>query len=1190
MFLKRLDVFGFKSFADRIELEIAPGVTAVVGPNGSGKSNISDAIRWVLGEQSARSLRGAKMEDVIFSGSQARKAVNFCEVTLTLDNRERVLPLDYAEVSVTRRVYRSGESEYLINKSPCRLRDISELFMDTGVGREAYSIIGQGRIEEILSNKSDERRGVFEEAAGIVKFKWRRREAERKLAEADQNLLRIQDILSELDGQVLSLEKKAEIAKQYKQVVGEVERLHIMVLAADIHDLAQKRMAMIAEQDALQAKLILQEQKEAESEDQISDIKAQFDDVETEYSALSSKFIDATSAMEQCEANRRVSVERQEHMIAQVESLREQRVRVIASQASLKKNVELNEHQVSVLEQQVRTLREEVRVKLDEQDGHGVIALLRSKIAESRASMIEVMRRQASDRNEQKTLSQERTKHVQKLERYDRDIVELDTLITQLQKNAEDLNSDRQALELSSKDVAIQSEALYDELLKEEQYLSQVGVTAEQLERHKVEIVSRHRTLQDLQSDLDGYASGPKAILRSKQRAELQGIHGVIADLVQVSKEYEIAIEIALGGSLQHVVVETESDARAAIEYLKKRQLGRATFLPLVTITGRKLAVRDVQTMSNIDGFLGVASDLVQTDTKYQAVIESLLGNVVIAKQLAQANVIAKMMQYRTRIVTIAGDVVNPGGSMTGGSTGRRGTTLLGRAREIQLLEEQMQEITIKLDSVQMNKKNSQVNVKTLRDKREKLQTELGRLVEQVRAYDLKQNMLIAECKTVESKRQALEQEREFVTDELSICETQLDALASALQVISEEGARSESELKALEDHMLQEEARVIGHHDLLTDLRVSLAEQEEALRGAIVAGDQLSLQLDALRVESERLDGEQQKMILRMGELSQVLQEQERLATEAIAARSEVSKLLESVRMIRTSLLQQIEASDHFSQAIRAESLKLRQKVHQVDVHLSKLDGELETKTESLRNDYELGFELAQQRYPLIEPLDVARVQLADLKRQLDALGEVNILAIEEYEQVRERQLFLQTEASDLTHAREQLQALISDIDSEMSTRFMESFADIRRHFREVFASLFEGGQADVFLLDEANPLQSGIEITAEPPGKKMQTLSLLSGGERALTALALLFAILHVKPVPFCVLDEVEAALDEANVSRFADYLQSFARQTQFVVITHRRGTMEAADVLYGVTMQDSGISKLVSVRVLEEETASA
>ncbi len=1190
MFLKRLDLYGFKSFADHIELEIAPGVTAVVGPNGSGKSNISDAIRWVLGEQSARSLRGAKMEDVIFSGSQTRKSVNFCEVTLTLDNRQAILPVDYAEVSVTRRVYRSGDSEYLINKTPCRLRDIAELFMDTGVGREAYSIIGQGRIEEILSTRSDERRGVFEEAAGIVKFKSKRREAERKLTEADQNLIRINDVLAELEDQVESLAHKAEIAKKYKETFRFAERLHIMVLAAEIGELSLKRSAFVVEVTALQQKFTMQEAKEAESVANLARIKNEFEKVEVEFADLSQQFVEATARVEQCEADRRVTFERQEHTLVQLEELRNQRERIASQQVSLEASMTENQEQLSELERRVDQLRKEVRSKLDEQDGHGVIAQLRSRIAESRAVMIEVMRRQATERNEQKTLLQERDKRLQMLERYSGELVGFETAAKRLRESGAQSAQQIQQFEEAAKELGLQLESIYHDLEKEEQTLAQCVATIERLERQKIDISSRHRTLQELQRDLDGYASGPKVILRARQKEELSGIYGVVADLVRVAKDYELAIEIALGGSLQHVVVEMENDARLAIEFLKKRQLGRATFLPVSAISGRRLSSRDYHMIAQEQGFVGLASDLVETEPLFKAIVESLLGHVVVTEQLAQANGIAKLLHYRVRIVTIGGDVVNTGGSMTGGSTGKRGVALLGRAREIEALQEQAHKVSTQLENVKRNQRECIEQVRALRNQQATIQAELGRIMEQVRAKELGQNRLDAESKALDGRIQLIMQEKELMQAELRSYDVQLSELESTLQTISNEGNHCETEIKALEEEMVGEEAKVSGHTHALTELRVTLAEQEEALRGKQSAREQLAAQMAALSAESERLDREQQTTIARVTQLQEKLQVDEQNAGEALQARKRLGLVVEAQRNDRASLLQQMESSDHFCQVIRAEAGRLRQKVHQIDVSLSKLDGELETRSGNLRSQYELGYELAQQRYPLEESLDRARMKLGSLRAELDELGDVNIGAIEEFDRVSERCVFLQSEASDLIQAKEQLSSLIADIETEMAHRFIDMFEKIRIHFREVFQSLFQGGKADVFLVDESDPLQTGIEITAEPPGKKMQTLSLLSGGERALTALALLFAILHVKPVPFCVLDEVEAALDEANVSRFAQYLQSFASKTQFVVITHRRGTMEAADVLYGVTMQDSGVSKLVSVRVLEEETASA
>lgn len=1190
MFLKRLDLLGFKSFADRIELEIAPGVTAVVGPNGSGKSNIADAIRWVLGEQSARTLRGAKMEDVIFAGSQARKPVNFCEVSLTLDNSDAVLPVDYGEVTVTRRVYRSGDSEYLINRSACRLRDIAELFMDTGVGREAYSIIGQGRIEEILSTKSDERRGVFEEAAGIVKFKLRRKEAERKLGDAEQNLLRIRDLVVELADQVAPLADQALVAREYKAVLAQQRTLQIAVLAADISELSANRAESVRQLEAWQVELLTAQDQEVGAQQQLAVLRAAAEGLEREFTDLQEGLVAVTGQVEKCEADRRVALERQEHAITGLEELRLKRERLEGEADSCDRTVAAADVQVDELQTRVSALREELHRRITDQDGQGLMAALRDRLADARAGLIELMREQAALRNELKNLESAQAQTERRKERIAEDRTAVLAECDRLQTEQALVKEQAVLLQVSAAEMRQATARIENGLGRAQDELGEVLAGLEQHERQHLEVVSRLRTLQDMQVDLDGYAGGPKAILQAHRRGVLKGVHGAVADLLTVPAQYELAVETALGGSVQHIVVERDSDARQAIDMLKKRQLGRATFLPVDTIKGRRLAPHELQMVKSAHGFIGVAADLAQCDARFRAVVDSLLGNVLIVQSLAEANVIARVLQHRVRIVTIGGDVVNPGGSMTGGSVAKRGVTILGRTREIAALSEQGEALAEKVVAFEGRRVAQEAVVKSLRTQlteehariahNESLQRDLGAGL-QVTAAGLA---------AANERVTALNQEYAIHREEGQAVSGRFEEVQTALGHIGREVDMAEGTVAQFEREIEEHETMIAGHNDALMQVRVSLAEQEEALRGADQARVSLANRRKAIEGEHHAVSDQQQVAILRIAQLREELQHSEHAAKTVSRARDECQAAILRSRDARGDCQRKLDEAECVRDNWRTQTRQLEGRINACDIALGKIDVELDAKLTTLREDFGLGVDLATERYRLDQPLAQARQRLQELKRRIDAFGDVNIGAIEEYDRISERHAFLQSQEQDLLTAREQLHALITEIDTEMSRRFLETFDSVRQHFGEVFRALFEGGRADVFLVDETQPLLSGIEIVAEPPGKKMQTLSLLSGGERALTALALLFAILRVKPVPFCVLDEVEAALDEANVTRFSDYLRGFSERTQFVVITHRRGTMEAADVLYGVTMQDSGVSKLVSVRVLDDEPATA
>ncbi|MHB1685153.1 MAG: chromosome segregation protein SMC [Bacilli bacterium] len=1190
MFLKRLDLLGFKSFADRIELEMAPGVTAVVGPNGSGKSNIADAIRWVLGEQSARTLRGAKMEDVIFAGSQARKSVNFCEVSLTLDNSDAVLPLDYNEVTVTRRVYRSGDSEYLINRSACRLRDIAELFMDTGVGREAYSIIGQGRIEEILSTKSEERRGVFEEAAGIVKFKLRRKEAERKLGDAEQNLLRIRDIVAALADQVAPLADQALIAREYKAVQMQQRTLQIAVLAVEIAGLSENRSESLRQLEESRAELLAAQGQEVAAQQQFAVLRAAAEGLDQELFHLQESLVEVTGQVEQCVADRRVAFERQEHAITLLEELRLQRERLLGEADSCDRTAAAADVQVAELQGRSVAMRAELQRRIADQDGQGLLAALRERLVDARAALIELMREQAGLRNELKNLesaaaqtqrrkermAEERAAVLGEGERLRAEYVLLEERSSLLQNSV-----------LAMRETAARTEQEYSRAQDE------LGVTRtdwEQRDRKRLEVVSRLRTLQDMQLELDGYAGGPKAVIQAQRRGVLKGVHGAVADLLTVPAEYELAIETALGGSVQHIVVERDSDARQAIDMLKKRQLGRATFLPVETIKGRRLAPHELQMVKSAHGFVGAAAGLVQCDGRFRAIVDSLLGNVLIVQTLAEANVIARVLQHRVRIVTIGGDVVNAGGSMTGGSAAKRGVGILFRTREIGVLSGEAATLAEQVTALEKKRAAQETVAEDLRLRLSAEQARIGEQEDKRRDVGAGLQVAAAALAAATERAAVFDQEYALLCTESESVGFRFEEVQNSLLRVESEVDSAEGAVAQSEHEIAEHETMIAGHNDALTHLRVSLAEQEEALRGADQARASLASRRKAIADELRIVNDQQQAAILRIDQLRAHLQDCERAVDTVAGARAECQAEILRSREAQSGCQRELEEAERARDNLRTRTRQWEGRINACDSALAKIDMELDAKLTTLREDFGLGVDLATERHRLDEPLAEARQRLQELKRRSEAFGDVNIGAIEEYERVSERHAFLQSQEQDLLSAKEQLHALIAEIDAEMSKRFRETFDSVRQHFGEVFRALFEGGRADVFLVDDTQPLLSGIEIVAEPPGKKMQSLSLLSGGERALTALALLFAILRVKPVPFCVLDEVEAALDEANVTRFSDYLRGFAERTQFVVITHRRGTMEAADMLYGVTMQDSGVSKLVSVRVLDDEPATA
>lgn len=1189
MFLKRIELSGFKSFADKTELEFVPGITAVVGPNGSGKSNISDGIRWVLGEQSAKSLRGGKMEDVIFAGSDARKAVNYGEVSLTLDNSDKALPLDYSEVTVTRRVHRNGDSEYLINKQSCRLKDITELFMDTGIGKEAYSIIGQGRIEEILSTKSEDRRGIFEEASGIVKYKSRKKEAERKLSDTDQNLVRIHDLVSELEDQIVPLEEQSRKAHRFKELREALKTVEISVYVHQIDAIYSQWTETNNRIEELRKQQIELSTVVGAHDAQLETHRWETRRLDEELEKLQETLLTISEEFEKCEGQGEVLRERRKNMAsnrAQLEQIvGSQEKRLADKQAEL---AECNDR-IAVVKERLEACK--AALKAEEEKLLGVEGGTRSDEEERlKGELLDALNRLAQVRNEARYAEQQ-------IETLSRRGTRLEDERSKWTAQLEQLASRKEELDRKLREAREESEALRQQFLELSQamrgkqgLLEEVQGAVRKWEQKLDALTSRRDTMREMQNDYDGFMHGVKEVLKAKNRQQdgLRGIHGAVAELVKVPAEVEMAMETALGGAMQHIVVENEANGRDAIAYLKRKQFGRATFLPLDVIRARAIPESEARSAAGMDGFVGLAVDLVKFAPIYKDIVGSLLGNVIVADRLEAANRIAARCQYRYRVVTLEGDVVNPGGSMTGGSQQKKSTNLLGRQRQIEELDQE-----IKTSIAQLN------------DLKRKAQTMKVELVhDNEKLEELRQT---GEAKRGEEQRYAaevapLEKEWNNATEQLSMYSQDGEALTVEAaeyevrkQAALEEAARLERKEKELQEAIREAElfrkASESAKDELvsqLTDLKVqaaSVTQEQESLLGQ---AQRLKSEFGALEQElamnremTRQLDADiagNEEEIVKQTELLNDLSLRKRQATVEN----------EFKRAERGDWLRKLEEEENHTRDQRVALKKVEEELHQGEVKANRLDVELENLLKKLGEEYELSYELAKARYPAPEDVPAAQLRVRELKREITGLGEVNLGAIEEFARVSERYEFLSAQKKDLMDAKASLYTVIREMDEEMSKRFRTTFELIRSHFVVVFAKLFGGGRADLVMVDPSSPLDTGIEIIAQPPGKKTQNLQLLSGGERALTAIALLFAILHVKPVPFCVLDEVEAALDEANVARYAGYLREFSDATQFIVVTHRKGTMEEADVLYGVTMEEGGVSKLVSVRLEEMDEA--
>lgn len=1186
MFLKRIELAGFKSFADKTEMEFVRGITAVVGPNGSGKSNISDGIRWVLGEQSAKSLRGGKMEDIIFAGSDARKAVNFSEVSLTLDNTDQALPLDFSEVTVTRRVHRSGDSEYFINKQGCRLKDITELFMDTGIGKEAYSIIGQGRIEEILSTRSEDRRGIFEEASGIVKYKSRKRDARRKLDETEQNLLRINDLVVELEDQIEPLKEQSEKAIKYKELREQLKNKEISLYVHQIEQIhaswseANAKLAKLQEEQLALSTVVSAHDAKLESD------RLALRQVEDQIELLQGQLLEYSESYEKSEGYGEVLKERAKNLTQNREQLRQSLE--VSEERFVQRQQEMEQMaaKFAAAEQQLSELRNELAA--EEAKLIGVTGGI-SQVQEEglKGQLLDIMNRMAQSRNEIHYAEQQKDSVKRRMERAEEEGVKWTDELERLKSSKAELEK---VLDKLGKEIAevrgqyIQESERVNSLQK---LVEESQSNIRKWEQKREALVSRRDTMKEMEDDYDGFVLGVKEVLKASKKSTLSGVHGAVAELIRVPEKLELAVETALGAAMQHIVMENEAVSRQAISFLKQRQLGRATFLPLDVIRPRQISAADKRQLEEADGFVGIGAELVGYEPRYADIVGSLLGNVVFASDLERANKMAARLQYRFRIVTLEGDVVNAGGSMTGGYQHRKNSNLLGRKRQLDQLASDIRESEEMLDKLRKG-------ITDVRSQLAKAESELTRLreagdakrvEEQSCAGDLKQ--VDHEWRHVSEQFELYGQEKGHYLKELEELEATKKAAEERLVELEKEEQTVQQNIRAAEFARKASESAKEELQDLLTDLKVregKLDQECQSLR------EQLRRAENEFKVQERELG--QNRTILESIEVDlqqneeQTVKQREEL-NDFKLKKERASEQLELERASRAVHVKKLEEGESETKEQRLGLKAVEEQLRQTEIQANRLDVELDNILRKLSEDYELSYELAKQRYAVPEDVPQTQADVKELKRQITLLGDVNLGAIEEYNRVSERYQFLSEQKDDLVEAKTTLYQVIREMDEEMSKRFKTTFDAIRREFVIVFSKLFGGGRADLILVDPDNLLDTGIDVVAQPPGKKLQNLQLLSGGERALTAMALLFAILQVKPVPFCVLDEVEAALDEANVARFAQYLREFSEQTQFIVVTHRKGTMEEADVLYGVTMEEGGVSKLVSVKLEDEET---
>ena len=1180
MYLKRLEMQGFKSFADKTILEFKPGITSVIGPNGSGKSNIADAIRWVLGEQSIKELRGGKSADIIFAGTQSRKSLGFAEASLVFDNTDNKLPIEYQEVIVTRRIYRSGETGYFINKVQCRLKDVLELFMDTGIGKDGYSIIGQGKIDEILSNKSEDRRNVFEEAAGIVKFKTRKEESEKKLERTKLNVLRINDILTEIEGNLEPLKAQSEKAKKYIDLKTELKNIEVGLFVHNIEKFKTDLEKVSQDITVMQENCNLEEAKLEKIKIVKEDLKSTIDELteniektqnlgftsQKEIEILNSNINVAKSKIQNNEENKERFNQEIEEIKQKIEKSTQDMELKLSRKDSLKENKEKFEKELeeklSMLEEINKTLSEK-ELEIEEN---------KRKLEENTDTKYEI----DGIINEQKV-------NISNLEKR---MVQIQNEITNSISELDNTRFTKEELEKGFYEVQKQKNEITKELEKNKSKKNEIDEKIKSIDIRINNSIqefnfkeSKYKFLVETEKEKEGFQRSVKALLKDCEKIkELgKGVRGAIAELIDVPENIETAIEMALGASMQNIVTDNEQDAKRLIEYLRKNNLGRASFLPISNVKGKKIE----KIKGNNAGVLGVASDLIKYDKQYEGIILNLLGRTVIVENMDIGIKLAKDNENSFRIVTVEGDIITTTGAMSGGSVSKKTVNILGRSKQIETLAKEIEQIKKLQEDLKKEKENilnsSQDFLKQAQELENSLQT-----------IEIKYNVENEKINTVNQNIQRISDHLAKLKQEKNEIETKKEEYLKNIEqenikksAIEEENINLKEKITHFSDANKDTQKQVDDLNFDITNLKISVSSFNESENSIDEMAELLKQEIENQNKNIENKKNQIEKMSAEQVELEKQIKQDEKnieeIKNKVAKSDSDIEKMKNERQKSNEKLTQkETEEVEEFKiiEDLKGQIVKL-------DVKKSKLDDDLNNVITMLWNEYELTPNACGE-YPKPENIAITTRRVNVLRQDIRELGSVNVDSIEEYKNLKQRYDFMCEQRLDLENTSSKLRGIIAEITENMKTQFKEKFKIINENFGQTFKELFGGGEAKITLQDENNILECGIDIIAQPPGKKLQSMALLSGGERAFTAIALLFAILKMNPAPFCVLDEIEAALDDVNVNRYAEFLKKFAKGTQFLVITHRKGTMEAADTVYGVTMEEKGISKLLSMKL--------
>ena len=1180
MYLKRLELQGFKSFADKTVLELMPGITTVIGPNGSGKSNISDAIRWVLGEQSMKSLRGTKSLDIIFAGTQNRKSLGFAEASLVFDNSDGALPIEYTEVTVTRKIYRSGETGYYINKVPCRLKDVLELFMDTGIGKDGYSIIGQGKIDEILSNKSEDRRHIFEEAAGIVKYRTRKQESEKKLEHTKLNLLRINDILSEIEGNLEPLQMQADKAKKYLNLREELKNIEIGLFVYNIEKYKQDLEKVVQDIEIMQSQCNDEEGRLERVKILKEELKSSIDEITETIENMSNIGFESQKQIEQLNSDINVAKTRIannnenndrylkeiEEQNVKIQELKDEIVQKEAKKDNLKQNKEKFEKELNEKQAELDKLTEKLSSKELEIEGYKHTVEentdkkyeLQSEINAQNINYQNFEKRQAQIKQEmQSTISELDGTRLNKED---------------IAKQFNEIENKKNKVQNSLNEVAKQREEANQKI---KSFESNINILSSEMRIKE----SRLKFLIETEKEKEGYIKSVKSLLKDCENIkELgKGMNGVLANIIEVPDDLQTAIEMCLGASLQNIVTETETDAKRLVEHLRKNNLGRASFLPISSVRGKKLD----KIKGNESGVIGIASDLVKYNKKYEQIILNLLGRTVIVDNMDTAIKVTKQNGYTFRIVTTEGDLINPSGAITGGSVAKKTVNILGRGKEIEKLEKEIKNLKQKIEKLENDKQNYEESIEGILELSANLEKELQEIdityaAEKQKVISINENIekLEKRLNRLKEEQANLEKQKEEAVSTKGDLQVEINKIVEQNEelskIITEFAELNKDDQKYIDDLNFD-----------ITNLKISVSSFDESEASIQEIQERINQELENAHTSIENKNTQIEQIKKDNEDLEKSIQETLQKIEEVKESVNSSSSKIEELKQERAQKSEKLSKQEDEITAKFKVIEDLKGQLVKLDVKKTKIEEDINGIINKMWEEYELTPNNAEQ-YQKPENVALTQRRVNNLRTEIRELGSVNVDSIEEYKNLKDRYDFMSEQRLDLENTMSKLRKVISDMTQIMKEQFKEKFKVINKNFGEVFAELFGGGKAELTLEDEENILECGIEITVQPPGKKLQNMMLLSGGEKAFTAIALLFAILKINPAPFCVLDEIEAALDDVNVFRYADYLKKFTDHTQFLVITHRKGTMEVADTVYGVTMEESGISKLLSMKL--------